>query len=218
MNGFGPAAQTQRVYEDPDIVKGYTVAHLKNPREHYLLPHFASLVRGQKLLDLGCGPGIDSYWLQELGFKVTGLDYSEEMLKAAQIIGRNKSKPTFLVGDMHQLKSLFAANEFDGVWASASLLHIQKDEIGTVLEGINDICKPGAPVYISLKAGEGTETLSEDKYGKPMLREFTFWSKEGFEEVARNSGLVVQEYYDSESTTPISPETKWHVFIFKVEK
>ncbi len=44
-------------------------------------------------------------------------------------------------------------NEFDAVWASASLLHIPRNEIKDVLKRITNALKPKGVLYASFKHG-----------------------------------------------------------------
>ena len=49
------------------------------------------------ILDIGCGTGIHAHYLAEKGYQVTGIDFSEEMIKIAQ---ENKNDKTeFYVAD-----------------------------------------------------------------------------------------------------------------------
>ena len=52
-------------------------------------------------------------------------------------------------------------NQFDGVWACASLLHCPKSEFSSALENIILALKPEGCAYISLKKGDGE--LFDDK-------------------------------------------------------
>jgi len=50
-----------------------------------------------RILDIGCGTGIHAHYLAEKGYHVTGIDFSEEMIKIAQ---ENKNDKTeFYVAD-----------------------------------------------------------------------------------------------------------------------
>lgn len=54
------------------------------------LPNYAP-ISTMKALDVGCGPGIMGILLAQLGFKVTGLDLSPEMLNQARQNAQNHS-------------------------------------------------------------------------------------------------------------------------------
>lgn len=51
--------------------------------KEYLLFVSHNLDKGKTLLDIGCGLGQSSYYLSELGFKVTGVDSSSSYIKEA---------------------------------------------------------------------------------------------------------------------------------------
>jgi SAM-dependent methyltransferase len=69
-------------------------------------------------LDLGCGSGRDSNYYKEKGYERISVDASREMCRRASSITAK------LV--IKSNRKCFFTEEFDGVWASASLLHIIK--------------------------------------------------------------------------------------------
>ena len=99
------------------------------------------------VLDLGCGSGRDSKKFIELGYSVTAVDGSEELCKiASKITGLNVRCLLF--------KDLDYFEQFDGVWASASLLHIYKYELQNIFFRIHKAIKPGGILYASFKYGD----------------------------------------------------------------
>lgn len=76
------------------------------------------------ILDLGCGTGRHASLLQKMGFKVTGIDLSEDMLK----IARKKSpKSTFIQMDFCRPK--FDKNSFDAsicMWSTIGYILEEK--------------------------------------------------------------------------------------------
>ena len=52
---------------------------------------------------------------------------------------------------------------YDGVWASACLLHVPRDELSGILSRIRRALKPGGVFYASFKIGEGD---GRDKLGR----------------------------------------------------
>lgn len=75
------------------------------------------LPENAEVLDLGCGSGRDSRYLEEAGCYVTPMDGSPKMCSLAEIYT-----------DLDVLCLTFEEMEFqevfDGIWASASLLHV----------------------------------------------------------------------------------------------
>lgn len=77
----------KNVYEDARRAESY--AQLEFPGTYYLayrdLPEIlGEHVRGQKALDFGCGTGRSTRFLRGLGFEVTGVDISPDMLARAR--------------------------------------------------------------------------------------------------------------------------------------
>jgi SAM-dependent methyltransferase len=76
-------------YEDVSRAGAYATLEFANT--YYLayrdLPAIvAEHVTGKRALDFGCGTGRSTRFLQKLGFKVTGVDVSEDMLRIAHAI------------------------------------------------------------------------------------------------------------------------------------
>lgn len=102
---------------------------------------------GAHILDLGCGSGRDSKALREMGYEVTSVDGIPEIAAWA-------STYTGLPVAVKSFHNLDYENEFDGVWASASLLHCQEDQLQGVVQKIVASLKDNAVAYMSFKWGE----------------------------------------------------------------
>ncbi|MCK5130331.1 MAG: class I SAM-dependent methyltransferase [Clostridiales bacterium] len=104
------------------------------------------------ILDAGCGSGRDSLFFINKGYRVLGLDASEEMVKHSEKVTRQKVlHTTFQEAD-------FEDETFDGVWARASLLHIHREEIDTVVAKLYAALKPGGAFYVAFKYGDMEHT------------------------------------------------------------
>lgn len=110
--------------------------------------HFLPLVRGNGIiLDLGCGSGRDSKSFIEKGFKVVAVDGSKQLCKYAS---------SLLNQEVRNIKfdELDYENEFDGVWACASLLHVSKSSMHDILAKISKALKDDGIFYCSFKYGD----------------------------------------------------------------
>ncbi|HUB76255.1 MAG TPA: class I SAM-dependent methyltransferase [Solirubrobacteraceae bacterium] len=94
------------------------------PRRDFLL---AQLREGERILDLGCGLGDFSGLLAQRGFEVVGADVSQEALRRAR--ARFPAVEFALSG----AELPFADGEFDAVWLSEVLEHVQ-DGLGLLAE------------------------------------------------------------------------------------
>ena len=74
-------------------------------------------IQGMKLLEVGCGTGNWSEFFSDCGFKVTGVDISEPMIRIAQ--SKNIANASFQIADGHSLP--FADNSFDVTAAITTL-------------------------------------------------------------------------------------------------
>jgi SAM-dependent methyltransferase len=132
------------------------------------------LPAGAKILDAGCGSGRDSRAFRDGGFEVVSIDASQGMAdEAFHRLGVEVRVMKFQDMD-------FAA-EFDGVWASASLLHVPRSELSDTLDRIAAALKPGGILYMSFKVGD-SENVSEGRL-------FNNKTEPGLKDLLAGSGL-----------------------------
>ena len=115
------------------------------------LDFFIKNLNGKKILDLGCGPGRDSKYFSEKGFEVIGIDLSDKFLKMA---AKNAPKAKFMRMDMRKLD--FPDNYFDGVWACASIFHIERKYLDKLLNDLRRILKEDGIFYMTTKLEDYT--------------------------------------------------------------
>lgn len=146
-----------------------------------------ALFQDAKVLDLGCGPGVETKKLSLRGFDMQGFDISESLLK----IAREKLPPaTYVKGDM--LRGLpYDESSFDGVFAKASLLHVPKESIEIVLKEILRILKPGGVLHIAVKQGDDEKEITENDYGYEYKRFFSYWRPEELQKLFQQHNLKV---------------------------
>ena len=148
-------------------------------------PFLARLPAGARILDAGCGPGRDLKHFARLGFDVEGMDASEAMVRIAREHG---GRP------VHHLRFQEVAweEEFDGIWASASLLHVPAAELLDVFERLTRALRSGGVWSLSFKHGTGERheggrrftDLDEERLARlvaavPNLRSEVVWRSPG---------------------------------------
>ncbi|MBI4375372.1 MAG: methyltransferase domain-containing protein [Elusimicrobia bacterium] len=133
------------------------------------------LPRGCRVLDVGCGIGRHSIALSEIGYEVTGLDYSRPFSADARRRARRLAAPVrFIRGDM---RSMPFREEFDAalsLWTSFGYFTDFKDDLRT-LSGIFRALRPGGLLIMDMINGDRLEEFFVPKYWGRMGR---VWSLE----------------------------------------
>ncbi len=138
------------------------------------------------VLDIGCGGGRDSRFIFKYGFKISGIDFSENMINAAKII---EPRIDYKVMDFEELN--FPDNTFGGVWANASLHHIPKKNLLDVLVKIHKILKQGGIFFIKVKHGNADSLRENEKFGKKIKRYFAYYEPTELEGMLKSSGFGI---------------------------
>ena len=108
------------------------------------------------ILDFGCGSGRDAKAFMDLGYRVDAVDGSPELCRiASDLIGKPVKHMLF--------DELSAFEQYDGVWACASILHLPKGKLVDVLHKISKAMKADGVLYTSFKYGN-YEGLRGDRY------------------------------------------------------
>ncbi|WP_049924269.1 class I SAM-dependent methyltransferase [Halopiger djelfimassiliensis] len=121
-------------------------------------PFFDALA-GDRLLDVGCGPGSDVSTFEAAGYDVTGLDPTSSFLQAAR---DRDSRASFVRGDMRDLPFDDAA--FDGVWSSASFLHVPRSDATATLREFRRVLRPDGVAFLLVKRAPTSVGESRDRH------------------------------------------------------
>jgi ubiquinone/menaquinone biosynthesis C-methylase UbiE len=122
----------------------------------YINKFLSYLPKGAKILDVGCGPGNFTNYLQKKGFNIEGIDLSREMIKIAKL---KNPQGHFKIMDMRKLK--YDDASFEGLLAAHSLIHIPSGEIPQTLKEFYEILKPGGAMMIIAQEGEPDKIVNE---------------------------------------------------------
>jgi SAM-dependent methyltransferase len=122
-----------------------------------LIDFLGLLPPGGSILELGCGSGHHSAEMLARGFTVRVTDGSSEM---AEIASRRLKHPV----EAMLFDELDEHEAFDGVWASACLLHAPRNELAGILTRIHRALKADGVFYASYKIGEGEGRDSLGRY------------------------------------------------------
>ena len=148
-----------------------------------------------KILDFGCGSGRDSKYFMEKGFIVDAVDGSKEICKiASEYLGIEVKQMLF--------QQLNAKEEYDGIWACSSILHLTYDELIDVIFNMMEALKQNGIIYTSFKYGE-FEGFRNGRY-------FINFNEEKFEQLLNKiNGLEIEELWISGDVREGRGDERW---------
>ncbi len=106
---------------------------------------------GSRLLDLGCGTGIDAVRLGRQGYQVTAIDWSPEMVRATQRRVKREGLEHFVSvheGGIHQLDARWG-NGFDAIYSNLGPLNCVPD-LQRAAVVIASLLRPGGRLVASV--------------------------------------------------------------------
>ena len=150
---------------------------------------------GGRILDFGCGSGRDTKYFTSKGYDVDAIDGSEELCKIA-------SEYTGIQVKQMLFEELDEVELYDGVWACASILHVEKKQLPDIIKKIAIATKKGAVVYTSFKYGQ-FEGVRNGRF-------FTYLTEESFEELLRKvPELAIEKLWISADVRAERGEERW---------
>ena len=127
---------------------GTYAQHRTDPSGSALDAFLAALPSGARILELGCGNGVDAHYMLSRGFEVDATDGTPELVaEARHRIGE--------AARVMRFEALDATAAYDGAWACASLLHALAASLPDILERVRLALRPGGVFIASFKAGSG---------------------------------------------------------------
>lgn len=160
------------------------------------------LPKGGRVLDVGCGGGTKSRYLNDRGLKVTGIDFSADLLAIAK---REAPGAHFQLLDLRQIDQL--TEKFDGVFLQAVLLHFPETEIVPILKKVIQVINPGGYIYVAVKeqrsGGAAEEVKVERDYGYEYQRYFSYFTPDQVRSwfAAIGCSLVFEDQRKFDNTT-----------------
>lgn len=165
------------------------------PRERFA----KRLSPGARVLDAGCGSGRDARVFHEMGFQVTAFDASSRMVALAR-------EHTGLPVEVRTFQEVAWREAIDGIWASASLLHVPRVELPSIMRRLRDALTPGGLWHMSFKYGASEREVDG--------RRFTDLDERTAEAlVAGVGGLEVVWMGVEPSRKPQTPDERWLILL-----
>lgn len=153
------------------------------------------LNEGDSILDFGCGSGRDTKYFLSKGYKVDATDGSEEICKvASDYTGINVK--CLLFNELDEI------DKYDGIWACASILHLDRDDLIDVFHRIVRALKDNGILYTSFKYSE-FEGMRNGRY-------FTDFTIESFNEFQTNiPEFIIEKKWITSDVRAGREDEKW---------
>lgn len=172
-----------------------------------LLAKFSELVGDSgHVLDAGCAAGRDTKLLHDRGLHVVGIDLSQSLLEIAR---EKYPEIEFVAGNFLNLP--FADASFAGVWAHASLLHLETvTEVEVALGEFNRVLKANGVLHVFVKQQLGAEKTSvvSDAFSNHD-RFFQWFTLAEIQELLQKAGFTILEIQDNLPDPGGRAEVKW---------
>lgn len=175
------------------------------------------------ILDLGCGTGRHAQLLARLGYAVTGLDRSEQMLATARAAAPQTDAPEFLQGDLRDAR---LGREFDVV---VSLFHVMSyqtsnADLRAAFCTVREHLKPGGlflfdcwygPAVLTQRPQVRVQRLEDDHLSVTRIAEPVMRPNENLVDV--NYQIFIQDKQSGRSEQLCETHTMRYLFAPEVE-
>lgn len=162
------------------------------------------LKKDASILDFGCGSGRDTWYFLQKGYRVTALDGSAELCRIAE----EKTGIPVIQMDFNDFDE---QDQYDGIWACSSILHLSKQELKNVLIHMEKALHNDGIIYTSFKYG--------DFSGVRNGRYFTDFTEDSFRAFITEIGLLtVEKLWITRDVRPGRQDEKWLNTILRTKR
>ena len=110
---------------------------------------FCERLHGDRVLEVGCGPGTDAAAFAARGLRVTASDYAEDFVRVVR-----ERYPQLDVRQMDMSRPDLPAQSFDGIYGFACFIHLPRTLSGRALSGLGELLVPGGLLGLVLVESE----------------------------------------------------------------
>ncbi len=154
--------------EEHDLIRGTRDYYEHNAEEYFRATaegktskayrlFLRGLPKDARILDAGCGSGRDTAFFLRRGYDVSAFDASAALCRLSTGL-------TGVLTRQLRFQEFGEIEQYDGVWASASLLHVPSVELPDCISRLVRALKPGGVMYMSFKHGPGERVAPEGRF------------------------------------------------------
>lgn len=153
-----------------------------------IFKEFNTSLPGKNILDLGCGPGLLSKFYFDHGYHVTGIDFSENMIKTAQ---KRCPRCHFLAKNVLDLDP--ADGQFDGIVAFHLAQYLDRSQMADLLGKVSQILsKNGKFLLVFTNTCHPKSGYNETSSG--LVEYWNQWKIEDITPLFAENGLILVKF------------------------
>jgi len=142
-----------------------------------------------RVLEIGSAAGRDARIMEAAGLSVRRTDVTPSFVELIRTDGFAADVVDPLVDDLDDPER--PGLPYDGVWASACLLHIDRDDLPSVLTRVAAVTRPGGRIQASFKEGDGEGWSTHGHVD--AARRFVYWRADPLRATFERAGWLVEE-------------------------
>jgi SAM-dependent methyltransferase len=183
---------------DRDTVRSYDAIAAEYAAEAAAMPEWVAteihafvtgLGGSGRVLEIGSGGGRDALALEARGIEVRRTDVSEGFVNLLRENGCDADRLDPLSDDLTDPRRPGAP--YDGVWACACLIHVAREDFGTVLERLAGATRTGGRLHVSVREGDGEKISIEGSAAAPRRYVETCWREPALRSAVTDAGWKV---------------------------
>ena len=185
---------------DQDTVRSYNMIAAEYAAEAAAMPEwvateidtFVSDLGGAgRVLEIGSGGGRDALELERRGISVRCTDVSKAFVELLHESGLEADLLDPLTDDLADPRR--PGMLYDGVWACASLIHVARQDFGTVAGRLAEATRTGGRLHASVREGDGEDVAIHPGSNAPRRYTETYWREPALRSALTNAGWIVSD-------------------------
>jgi SAM-dependent methyltransferase len=185
---------------DPDTIRSYDAVAAAYAAEAAAMPAWVAteidaFVNGLggsgRVLEIGSGGGRDALELERRGIDVRRTDIAKGFVDLLRESGFEADQLDPLTDDLGDPRRPGA--RYDGIWACACLIHVARDDLGTVLARLAEATRAGGRLHVSVRDGDGEDVSTHGGATAPRRYVETYWREPALRSVLADAGWIVSE-------------------------
>ncbi|MEJ1097718.1 MULTISPECIES: class I SAM-dependent methyltransferase [unclassified Pseudoxanthomonas] len=185
---------------DRDTVRSYDAIAAEYAAEAAAMPEWVAteidafvteLGRSGRVLEIGSGGGRDALELEKRGISVRRTDIAQGFVELLRDSGFEADLLDPLTDDLDDPQR--PGTRYDGIWACACLIHVAREDLGTVLGRLAEATRTGGRLHASVREGDGEDVSTHGGGAASRRYVETYWREPALRSALTEAGWVVSE-------------------------